>query len=503
MGIGADPRDLDPHTVTGIPDFMVLGALFEGLVSHGPWNDQSIIPGVAQSWVSTPDGLTYTFQLRDNAKWSNGDPLTAEDFVFSFERVLNPQFASPHAEMLYAIQGAEAFHQGIHRDFNKVGVFAKFPSTLEIKLSRPIPYFLQLLKHPAWYPVHPDTITRFDASFRQSTGWTQPGNLVSNGPFVLESWKPGNRIEVLQSNHYWGKDDMDLQRIAFYPIDNANTEERAFQNGQLHLTDDVPFFRRADLRSEEDNRYLEYPILATTYLLFNTQKPPFTDPLVRRALALAIDREAITEHIVHTGQPATSFTPGNMPGYEFPLQSGVSFDIEEAQRLLALAGFPAGEGFPEVEYSTSTSDSARQVAEAIQQMWKEHLGISVQLFNSEFRVYLDNLNRGNFDIGYLAWYGDYEDPYTFLNLLRSTSASNRMKWTSDEYDRLIDLSNEATDPHRRASILRDAESFMLVKSPIAPIYWVTTSRYIHPSVKGWEPRLLDLHPYQHIRLEPE
>jgi len=496
IGIGSEPKDLDPHLVTGLPDFQVLMALFEGLVRAGPDDRTPVVPGVAREWSLSADGKTYRFQLRSEARWSNGDPVTAGDFVFSVKRVLDPKLGSPHAEWLYDLTGAENYHRGLDSDFSKVGVRAPSPTELVISLQYPVPYFLELIKHPAWYPVHPETIRKSGADRSVSTGWTRPPVFVGNGPFLLEGRKPGNMIRVKKNPHYAGVDPVRPDAIEFYPIDNKNTEALAFRTGQLDITDDVPFPMRSSYRERRDPAYREYPVLATTYLVFNTRKPPLDDPGVRKALSLAIDRLSITEDVARAGTPATGYVPSSLPGY--PSRREHPHDPDQARNLLAASGYPGGAGFPRLEYSLSTSDTSRQIAEAIQNMWKEVLNIDVDLVNSEFRIFLDRLNQADFDLGYLAWYADFIDPYAFLNMMREDNPSNRSGWKNEQYESLLDQSQQILDPEQRLPLLRSAESVLIEQSPIAPIYWITKSRLVDPELKGWAPRLMDLHPYQYL-----
>lgn len=498
VGIGAEPRDLDPHLVTALPDFQVMLALFEGLVRAGPNDREPVVPGVARKWEISEDGRHYRFTLRENATWTNGDPVTAGDFVYSAQRVLDPATASPHAEWLYAVDNAEAYHQGLLHDFSEVGLVAVDRRNLEIRLHQPLPFFLELLKHPSWYPVHAPTLRRQEAETGRAAGWTRPGLMVSNGPYMLADWTPGSHIHVRRHPGYRGHDPVQLDEIHFFPIDNRNTEELAFRSGQLDITANVPFAKRDSYRMRQDPAYREYPVLATTYLLFNIRKPPLNDARVRRALALAVDRLSITENLVKTGTPATGFVPSLLPGY--PSQTDTEYNVEKARQLLADAGYPGGRGFPRLEYSTSNAETARQIAEAIQNMWRTVLNIDVTLYNSEFRVYLDRLNRGEFDLGYLAWYGDFVDPYAHLILMRAGNPSNRTGWGRPRYDELLDESMQAT-AGERMELLARAELLLEAEMPIAPVYWVTASRLVNPRLRGWEPRLLDLHPLQYLYFE--
>ncbi len=499
VGNGAEPRALDPQIVTGLPEAQIVEALFEGLVARHPSDDGAVEPGVAERWEVSENGRTYTFHLRENARWSNGEPVTANDFVFSYRRMLDPTLGAPYAYFLYRLEGAEAYHKGKTTDFATVGVRAPDPRRLELRLREPTPAFPQMLKHSAWFSVHPPTIERLEAFSASATGWARPGSLIGNGAFVLEAWQPNQAVLLRRSPTYWDAAQVQLDAIRFHPIENSNTELRSYENGQLHVTDTVPATQRERFRRAGRADYHEDVQLATNYLTFNTADPALSDPRVRRALSLAIDREAI-RRINGSGLPAHSFTPAAMPDYIPP--EAVAYDPEAARALLAEAGYPGGAGLPPIELTVSTNDTARQVGEALQGIWADELGIDVRLRNLEWKVYLDTLNQRAYQIGYLAWFGDYIDPMTFLGLFAADSGNNRTNWTSSDYDALLDAARRERDPAARSALLQRAETLMLEAAPIAPLLYRTSVSLVHPSVRNWHPKLLDLRPWKHIALEP-
>ncbi|MFO7776481.1 MAG: peptide ABC transporter substrate-binding protein, partial [Candidatus Hydrogenedentota bacterium] len=335
-GNNAEPQGLDPHVVTGVPEHMILAALFEGLVIMDPETLEPL-PGVAESWDISEDELVYTFHLRDDARWSNGDPVTAHDFVYAWKRILTPALGSEYAYMLHCIENAEAYNEGDLEDFGEVGVQTLDDRTLEVTLEDPTPYFLSLQIHYTFYPVHQETIEAFGAMDERGTEWTRAGNLVSNGPFELTEWHPNQVIRTKANGHYWDAETVQLNGVNFYPIDDLQTEERSFRGGELHWTGDIPINRIDWYRNNRPEVLEINPYLGTYYYRFNVTRPPLDDARVRRAFAMAIDREGIVESITRGDeQPAAHLTPpeteGFLPGPELP------HDVERARELLAEAG---------------------------------------------------------------------------------------------------------------------------------------------------------------------
>ncbi len=432
VGNLSEPRELDPHVTTGVSEQKILSALFEGLITEKP-GTLEIAPGTAKRWDILDDGARYVFHLRPDARWSNGDPFKAEHFAYAFERILSPDFGAPYAYMLYVIKGAEDFHRERESDFSTVGVKATDNHTLEITLHTPIPHFLTKLTHMAWFPVHPATIEQHGGMTAIGTPWTRPATFVGNGPFSLQQWHPNRQITVTRNPYYWDRENVRLSSIVFHPIGDHAIEERAFRAGQLHITGTVPVERITYYeRNNPDILYLE-PYLGTYYYLLNTRRPPLDNPKVRRALARAIDREQITRVITRSGEePAYHFTPPDTGG--FHTEARLTGTVEDARALLAKAGFPDGEGFPVFTILYNTADTHTRIAEAIQQMWRQNLGIRVELTNMDWKVYLDQTQSGNYDIARAGWIGDYLDPETFLNLWVTDGGNNRTGWSNQDYD---------------------------------------------------------------------
>lgn len=498
IGIGAEPAALDPHITTGLTEYSVMLGLYEGLTTLNA-ETMAIEPGAAMNWQISEDGLIYTFQIDPLAKWSNGTPVTSDDFAFSIRRILSPALGAPYAYMLYPVRGAEAYNKGLIKDFAKVGVRAPDPDTLIIELHAPTPYFLNLLAHNTWWPVHPPTILKHGGITDRISKWTKPVNFVGNGPYTLESWRLNHGITATKNPHYRNADKTYLNRIHFLPID-PQTEERAFRAGHLHITGTVPINRIDWYRKHQPEKLHIDTALGTYYYMLNTKRGPLADKRIRRALSLAINREEITRHILRAGQqPAYHFTPPNTGGYQ--ARASLSYDPARARQLMAEAGYANGTGFPEFELLYNTSESHRTIAEAVQQMWKTELGIDITLHNQEWKAYLSTRQSGDFDILRAAWFGDYDDPNTFLSLGQSDNGNNHSGWHHPLYDQLIKEAAMTADPEERMALFQDAENILLDAVPYIPIYFYVTSRLIHPSVKGWYPSILDHHPYQSIYLK--
>lgn len=497
--LGYDVADLDPHAVTGIAEGEVLRALFEGLVAEDPV-DLHPVPGVAERWEVSADGLTYTFHLRADAKWSDDTPLTAADFVASYRRILTPSLAADYANMLYILQGAEAYHKGASRDFAQVGVSAVDPRTLRLVLEYPASYFLTLLVHPPWYPVPLAVIERHGRSDQRGNPWTRPERMISNGPFVLKKWVPGQVIVVAKSPAYWDAARVRLNGIHFHPIDSREAEERAFRAGQLHLTDAVPVAKIAAYRRDSPELIRIDPYLGTEFLRLNTQRPPFSDPRIRRAFGLAIDRAALVPVLGGQVKPAHAFTPPDTAGYTAVAR--MPTDPALARRLLKEAGYEGGRGLPVVELLFPSSENVRVMAEALQEMWRRELGVEVRLVNQELKVTFDARRTGNFQMMRSNWIGDYLDPATFLDIFRGNSGNNYTGWSDPAYDAALFRAARTVDPAARREALQKAEAILLEAAPIIPIYHYTHVYLKQPSVRGWHPTLLDHHPYKHVWLEP-
>lgn len=499
MSIGSEPSDLDPHIVTGIGEAKVLHSLFEPLVSFDP-KTLKPVPAIAERWDISADGLTYTFHLRANAKWSNGEPITAQDCVDSWKRILTPTLAADYAYMLYMVRGAEAFNKG-KADFSSVGLAAPDAHTLVVQLTAPAPYFLQVLLNSPWRPVNVRAIAAVGDAYHRGTAWATPARIVTSGPFHLKEWTSHQRLVVEKSATYWDREHVKLNSIVFYPTDSVDAEERAFRAGQLHITYSLSLSKLASYRQSMPDSLRIDPYLSTYFFRANTRKPPLDNALVRRALSLAIDRTLIVEKVLRGGQrPAPSLVPPETPDY--PVPALPPRDLETAKKLLAEAGYPGGKGFPPVEITYNNSEILRLVVEAIQEMWRHDLGIEVQIVNQEYKVAFANRRTGNYQLLFGDWVGDYLDATTFLDLWRSDAGNNHTGWANHDYDVLMDRAMTENDAAARAKLLQQAELLMLENSPCIPVYFNTHVYLCSPSVKDWLPNPMDHMDYRHVSLAP-
>ncbi|MSU23163.1 MAG: peptide ABC transporter substrate-binding protein [Opitutus sp.] len=498
-GNGAEPQDLDPQTVTGAPEHRLFQALFEGLVSEDP--QLNVIPGVAEKWEISDDGLIYTFHLRADAKWSNGVPITAGDFVQSYHRMLTPALAAEYAYMLWHVAGAKDFNLGKLTDFSRTGFKAIDARTLQLTLLHRTPFLLHAMNHEAWFPVPVATIQKFGPLASKRTPWTRPENFVGNGPFVLKSWRPNQLIVAERSPTHWDHARVRLDAIEFYPVELADTEERMFRAGQLDITYGIPLTKIAVYRRDNPAVLRLDPFDTVYFYRFNVARKPFDDVRVRRALALALNREQIVKSVTLGGeQPAYHLVPPNLLGYVS--EHHFREDLTEARRLLAEAGYPDGRGFPKVELLYNTLEKHRVIAEAIQQMWRKNLGIDLTLYNQEWKVYIDALHNCNFQLARGGWQADYVDPHVFFDLWETGGGNNNTNWGSPEYDRLLHSALDAPNDAARYEIYQRMEKIFLDAMPVIPIYFYTYARLVSPRVRNFVTTPLDNFPWKYVDLAP-
>lgn len=503
VGNLSEPNDLDPQIADSQQTFNLIMALMEGLAQYDARTCEPV-PAVAEHWDVSPDKLTWTFHLRKNAVWSNGDPVTANDFVWSYQRMLTPSLGAEYAGMLFILKNGERYYKGEISDFSNVGVHAPDPRTLTLTLTHPVPYLPKLVCHAAWYPVHRATLEKFGRPYERGSAWTRPGNFVGNGYFDLAEWIPNKLIRMKKSQTYWDRNNIRLESVVFLPIENTSTEESMFRAGQLHITSSIPIVKIAVYRNDPALRPMlnQDPMLATYFYRFNVTQPPLNDPRVRRALTLSVNRQQIVEHVTKGGQiPAGHLTPPNIAG--FTATANVPYDPAQARQLLAEAGFPGGKGFPKVELLYNTNESHRQIAEAIQQMWRRELGIEISLFNQEAKVYVETMRTMSYQIARYAWVGDYLDPSTFLDTMTTGNGNNQTGWSNAEYDRLIAAAETAGNETERYAYFQRCEEIIAAENPILPIYFYVRNNLQRPEVKGWYSNLLDLHPLKGVFLQPQ
>ena len=497
VGNSAEPKALDHQLVTGVIESKIITSLFEGLVAGDPSRDDAAIPGAAASWEHNEDMTGWVFHLQPQGKWSDGAPVTAHDFVFAYNRLLHPDFAGPYAEMLYFLDGAEAFNKGETTDFSQVGVKAVDDFTLQLKLREPVPYLPSLTRHYTWFPVPRHVVLQFGKMTDRFTKWSVLPNIVGNGPFKLTQWRFHDFIEVRRNPHYWNAAQVGLNGIRFYPVENPYTETRAFLSGQLHTTYQLPSDLIRTVKKNDPEFLRQEPYVGTTFIRLNTTRPAFSDPRVRQALSLTIDRGQICEHIMEGFIPATSLTP-KMGSYE--PEAKLRFDPEKARGLLAEAGFPNGDGFPVFSMLISRP-SARAGSEALQAMWLKHLNIRINIQNMDWGSYIGAQQSLNFDMASAGWVGDYLDPTTFLNIWTPGNGNNNTGWSDPQYESLLRAAALKSNAAERTALFREAESLLMDAQPILPVSYYTRNYLIRPEVKGWHPLLLDNHPWGAIRLE--
>ena len=487
IGNGAEPRELDPAISTGVPESKILDNLFEGLTTLDPFTLEPI-PGVAKSWTVSKDGKVYTFKLRHDAKWSDGRAITAEDFVWSWRRAVSPKLASEYAYQLYYIKNGEKINLGAIKDLKRLGVSALDKHTLKVELENPTPFFLKLAAFHTLYPIPRHIVEKHSGQ-----SWTRPGVMVTNGAFKLSEWKLNQHIKVVPNEYYWDRSKVRLTAAYFYPIENLDTEERTFFAGKLTMTYEVPHLKIPVYKKQQKRKpssfhpYRSDPYLGTYFYRFNVTKKPLNDKRVRRALALAIDRTLIVEKITKGGQrPAGTFTPPNTAGYTAAnvLPPRVTPEtIKEAKKLLTEAGYPNGKGLPKVEILYNTSENHRKIAIAIQQMWKRNLGISVGLYNQEWKVYLNTQKKLNYQVSRAGWIGDYPDPNTFLDMWLKDGGNNNTGWWNAEYEKLIAAAAKEIDQKKRYDYFRKAEKILMDELPIMPIYVYTKPRLVSEKLR--------------------
>lgn len=502
LGNGTEPATLDPQLASGQPEHHIFHALFEGLIAPAADHPDGDAPGAAASWTHK-NFTVWTFQLQPEGQWSDGTPLTADDFVRSYRRILSPKLGADYASMLYPLLNAEEYHTGKLKDFAQVGVKSLAAHTLQLTLQGPAPYLPSMLKHYAWFPVPTHVIERHGRmDDRGNTRWTRPANMVSNGPFKLKSWRVNQSVEVVRNPRYWDVSQVKLNGIVFLPIVSDTTEERAFLDGQLHVTLTLPLAKIPSYLASKSPDFHSDPLLSVYFYRCNVTQRPFNDVRVRRALALAIDRESITRNILRAGQkPAAGLTPpGTLADYHTP--QIMRFDPAEARHLLTEAGFPDGKGFPAFDILINTSEAHRALAEAIQAMWKEHLHIPARVLNQDWGVYLESQRKLDYQICRAAWVGDYLDPSTFLGMWQSGDGNNNTGWSNSRYDSLIRQSFQEGDASKRLALLHEAETLLLNEAPLLPVYWYTHSYLMRHEVKGMLPSLLEHRCYKAIQLEP-
>ncbi len=488
---GREPETLDPHLLTGQADGRVASALFEGLTRYDPVTGNAI-PGLAESWAVSSDGLDYRFNLRANAAWSDGRPIVADDVLWSFRRAVNPLTGADYASQYFYIENGEALCTGAERDLARLGVTAPTPRSVHVRLRNPTPFFLELLASRVFAVIPRESVER------GGDRWVLQHGLPCSGPYTLVSWRVNDRIRLRRNPCYWDAANVRAATIDVLAGDSAHTALNQYLAGDIDFILDKDMFppelaealrRRPDFHS--------YTYLGAYFIRFNTTRKPFDDPRVRRAIGMAIDRGRIVSRITRMGEPATShLVPAGAGGYQPP--TGLERDPDAARRLLSEAGYPGGKGFPVFEYSYNSEARLHEhVAVEVQSALRDELGISMQLRPLEWKTYLGNMSRLDYDLMRSSWIGDYNDPNTFLDLFLSEGGNNRTGWRDAAYDVLVNRANATLDRTRRLALLAQAEARLLREgAPIIPLYsYVGFYALDTNRVAGIHPNLLDEHPF--------
>lgn len=476
---GYEPATLDPNLAESNVEFYIFNDLFEGLLRVG--KNGEVIPALATKWETK--GTVWTFHLRPEAKWSNGDPVTADDFVFSWRRLTDPKTASPYGSYLasaYVLNAAE-INAG-SKPPSELGVKALDAHTLQVTLAEPNSYLLKQLVHFPVLPVNRKVVEQYGKN------WTQPQNFVGNGAFKLAQWVVNEKVVLERNTQYWDNAHTVLNKVTFLPLQGF-PEVARFRAGEIELGYSAPPELYQQLKKNlGDEQLVTYPLLSTSYFAFNNRQPPFNDVRVRQALNLALDKQVIAGKVLGYGQqPAWTFTPTGAGG--FNLQPGVAAGwsqeqrIAQAKKLLAEAGFNAQHP---LRFTLLYSNDAtiKKIVIAGSAMWKKNLGAEVSLQNQERKVVLDNINNGQYSVAFSRWLADYNDPSTFLNVFRSTSSENSAKYANEHYDRLLHQATAAQSPEQVQQHFQQAEDVLAVDTPVAPVYYEANATLVKPYVKG-------------------
>ena len=496
---GNEPQYLDPNKLNGNPEINISTNLFVRLTQTNPKTGE-IIPDLASSWDVSADGKEYTFHLRKDAKWSDGQPLTARDVEYSWKRLIDPKTGSVSSSLADVIENAYAFRTG-KKPMKSVAVKSLDDYTLWVRLVSPVGYFLGLIEYIAFAPLPMHIIEKLKVDGKEDQ-WTRVENIVVSGAYTLaqENFK---QYKIFKKNpKYYRADQVKIETIKSLIIESYNADMNAYRTGQHDWSccNSLPPEQMELVKTKKD--FHVDPYLATYFLMTNTSKKPLDNPLVRKALSLSIDRKAIVDNIMRGGQtPTRDFAPIGTAGYP-GIQSAI-YDPAEAKKLLARAGYPEGKGFPKVGFKFNTSEVHKLVAEAIQQMWKSNLGVDIELLNEEWSVFMDSQKSGNFQILRRAWIGDFVDPFSFLNVLQSNGSNNKSGWKNKTYDQLMAASNIEQDKAKRFALFQKAERILADEQPYLPLFFYTRSYMKKPFLRGFWPHFQDRHEWKYMWIDPD
>lgn len=498
-GNEVEPETLDPHKAQGISAANILRDLYEGLTGEAP--DGSVVPGAAERWEVADEGRSYTFFLREGARWSNGDPLTAEDYAAGLRRSADPRTGSKYSQLLLPIENADAVTSG-RLPPEALGVGALDAHRLQIRLRAPAPHFPGLLTHHATFPVHRPSLAAHGERF------ARPGLLVGNGAYRLDQWVMQSHIALVRNTEYWDAAQVAVDRVVYYPTENAAAELKRYRAGELDWTGTVPQNQMPWVRQNLGAELHATPYLGIYYYGFNLTRAPFRDnPKLRRALALAVDREILAGKIAAAGEtPAYGWVPPGTAGYAPVIAPWASWPAErrlaEARRLYAEAGYSAERPL-EVEIRYNTHADHKKIAVVVAYMWQQALGVRTRLINEEWKVFLQSRRfKRDTQVFRASWIGDYDDPSSFLELFRCGNGLNDTGYCNTAYDALLDAAAAQTDSGLRRARMQDAERLLLEDLPVLPMYFYVSRHLVKPYVRGWRANIMDHHYTKHFRLPP-
>ncbi len=494
----AEPSTLDPHRAEGVAASNVLRDIYEGLVAEAP--DGSLVPGAAARWEISDDGLVYTFFLREAGRWSNGDPVVAEDFAAGIRRTTDPKTASNYARLFLPLENAQAVISG-DKPVEELGIRAAGDKIVEIRLQRPTPYLLGLLTNPPAFPLHRASFATYGDDF------VKPGNLISNGAYQLKEWRIGDRLITTRNPYFHDAASVSIEQVEFLPIEDTMTELNMFRAGELDFTSGTPNSLYRQLRQTYGDQLVVHPMLSTYFYVFDLGEPPMNDVRVREALTIAVDRDDLVDIVLGTGQPgAWGLIPPGVDNYE-----SFSYDwrslpreeqLERARNLYKQAGYSEAQPL-EIDLLYNTSDNHKKIAVAIQGMLRENLGARVNLINQEWKVLLENrMQREGWDLLRLSWSGDYNDPNTFLEIFSSNHAQNTPGFESEAFDNMLEQIANELDPVVRAGIAADTERFLMERYPILPLYFYASKHLVSERVGDFTPNIGDRIYSRYLTLNP-
>jgi oligopeptide transport system substrate-binding protein len=494
-GIAGDLESLDPHKTSTTVESAVLRELLEGLVIDD--GKGTVAKGVAESWSISEDGMVYTFKIRPNATWSNGDPVTAGDFVYSVRRILDPATKAQYASLMYPIKGAQEINEG-KADKSTLGVEATDAKTLKITLKASTPYFLSQLTHQTGLPVNEKAVTAHGPE------WTKPGKHVGNGAFTLAEVMPQAHYKLAKNGKFHDAANVKLDEVMYYPIEDRSAALKRFRAGEIQVYNDAPNDQIEWMRANMPKELRIAPYAGIYYYTINTSKPPFNDVRVRKALSLAINRELLVEKVTLAGElPGYSFVPPGTNDYTSQMVDWKPMSQadreKEAAKLLTDAGFGPGKPL-KFQLDYNTSENHKKIAVAIQSMWKK-LGVDVELFNTELKVHYANLREGNYAVARAGWIADYNDAQNYLFLAETAGGPlNYTRWNNEPYNKLMAQAAVTNDLAKRRAMLEQAEKMLMEGQPYIPIYYYVSKNLVSQKVLGWNDNVFDAHPSRFLSI---